>query len=212
MDRPRDPPPAGAASRAASLPGAPPVRVAGFALRPGSLGGARPHAGRPRRDAEFSGCPGPFLRARLRRCAGPRRAPPRAGDPHRGDGAGGRRWAPDPSVVGETGAPAPAVAPVPQLLAGRHRATSPEGRHRAATDTGAWPALVADPGAPVTSAGDSWSPSPGRSVDSRPLAPARDGRSVRVEAEPDLLTRPMRLDDLVPRSRKPRLDGFLSNA
>jgi hypothetical protein len=35
---------------------------------------------------------------------------------------------------------------------------------------------------------------------------------VRVEAEPDLLTRPMRLDDLVPRSRKPRLDGFLSNA
>jgi hypothetical protein len=33
-----------------------------------------------------------------------------------------------------------------------------------------------------------------------------------VEPEADLFTRPMRLNDLVPQSRKPRLDGSFSRA
>jgi hypothetical protein len=118
----------------------------------------------------------------------------------------GRRRA-DSRVVGETAEFSVVGA------AGRHRApASPtgSGRHRAA-DTGVWPAVVDTDGSP--SAGpaervvESWAP---RSDDTWP------GRL----AQPDLLTRPMRLDGpglsgsgrggSVPRPRAARLDDTLS--
>jgi hypothetical protein len=145
---------------------------------------------------------------------------------------GGRRRAPEPATAefGLPDAPSPAAAPSP----GRHRAPglAAAGRHRAA-DTGIWPAVPDDatgrlPG-PVAERVASAAPSGGgkrRADRSGPSAgapapawavPADEPataalRAARREPEPDLFTRPMRLDDLVPQSRKPRLDGFLSNA
>jgi hypothetical protein len=47
----------------------------------------------------------------------------------------------------------------------------------------------------------------------RPPVESPAPRSAGRDQEPDLLTRPMRLDDLAGQSRgKPRLDGFLSKA
>jgi hypothetical protein len=87
----------------------------------------------------------------------------------------------------------PAAVPVSP---GRHRAPAltAAGRHRAA-DTGIW-AAVADDATGRLSA----------PVGGRRAARRIDAR--RAEPEADLLTRPMRLDDLVPQSRKPRLDGL----
>lgn len=104
--------------------------------------------------------------------------------------SGGRRRAPE---VAGAGGPASTVPSSP----GRHRAPAPaadvdaEGRHRA-SDTGVWPAVrVQD------------APEP-----SQPAAPSLLGHPGE-----DLLTRPMRLDDIsgrVPRPRRPALEGRLA--
>jgi hypothetical protein len=150
--------------------------------------------------------------------------------------AGGRRRAPEPSTAEFTLPEAPVGVASP----GRHRASGGHGpvvpgRHRAA-DTGMWPAVTDDAtgrlAGPVdggelvasavpagggrrradraaAAAGVPAGPWSGRP----PVVDAPAGRrSAHRDAEPDLLTRPMRLDDLAGQSRKPRLDGFLSKA
>jgi hypothetical protein len=128
---------------------------------------------------------------------------------------GGRRRAPED---GDVQLVAAAQVPVP---AGRHRAPDDEGRHRAA-DTGVVGRSdefrlasvdgpqTSEPRRPVRPSGTGWSAPPARS----PRPEESVGRSEvcgsRTEAEPDLLTRPMRLSDHVPHSRRPRLDGSLS--
>jgi hypothetical protein len=79
------------------------------------------------------------------------------------------------------------------------------GRHRKA-DTGLLPAVT--------------DPTPGTAASARPALPSRlddtfGGRtrtawSAVGEAEPELLTRPMRLSDQIPHARRPRLDGSLT--
>ena len=129
--------------------------------------------------------------------AGRRRAPETDESP-----AEGRRRAPE--VTRTTGRP-----PVPP---GRHRAPADPGRHRTA-DTGLLPAvtqgaeLPAEKAPPVSGTGGrprvpavrtQSMPSPGAGRPAAPLAP-----------EPELLTRPMRLTDHAPHSRRPRVDGSL---
>lgn len=131
--------------------------------------------------------------------------------------AGGRRRAPEDQDVRPAAA---AAVPVPS---GRHRAPADEGRHRAA-DTGVVgraddfrTASVERRAVPETGrtarpgSGAAWSastvrtPRPEESSGGRP-----EVCGGRADAEPDLLTRPMRLSDRVPHSRRPRLDGSLS--
>jgi hypothetical protein len=117
---------------------------------------------------------------------------------------GGRRRAPEPAT-----AESPAVLPAP----GRHRAGDP-GRHRTA-DTGLFP-VVAD-GAGVSPADDRSAARPagaGRRMvpAARSVQSAEASRATWTAPEgldPELLTRPMRLGDQVPHSRRPRLDGSL---
>lgn len=116
--------------------------------------------------------------------------------------SGGRRRAAEPAT-----AERPAVPPSP----GRHRAAGDPGRHRTA-DTGLFAAVPAD-----ASPGSAESTSVGR----RPALPtradrpqeriqrARDGWAAPDGLEPELLTRPMRLTDQMPHSRRPRVDGSL---
>ncbi|MDT0276536.1 hypothetical protein [Blastococcus goldschmidtiae] len=140
---------------------------------------------------------------------------------------GGRRRAPEDADVQVVVA---AQVPVP---AGRHRAPGDEGRHRAA-DTEVF-AAVADEAEPVAAVSAEARPE----AESRPQAESRratrphvgGGWAVfartarpeesfgrpevctgRIDAEPDLLTRPMRLGDLGPSSgsRRPRVSGSLS--
>lgn len=122
--------------------------------------------------------------------------------------SGGRRRAP------EDGSSAPRTAPNPGA-AGRHRAPADPGRHRAA-DTGLLPAV--GPGGqdapttqrPAVREGRSIpSPRPARAAESLAAAPV-DAWSSSIDPEPELLTRPMRLSDLGPSSRRPRLDGSLA--
>lgn len=112
---------------------------------------------------------------------GRRRAPETAESP-----SVGRRRAPEvpesPSVGRRR---APEGAPAASATAGA------SGRHRASAD--AVPAAAA-PSAPV----------PGR-----PAIPSRDGWTAPEGMDSDLLTRPMRLSDHVPHSRRPRLGGSL---
>jgi hypothetical protein len=119
----------------------------------------------------------------------------------------GRRRAPEtgesPSV-GRRRAPeeAVAVASAPTASPGRHRApavTAPDpGRHRTA-DTGIFPVVsqAPRPARPPKSAAQ-----PQNSATSSP-----DGWTAPEGMEADLLTRPMRLSDHVPHSRRPRLGG-----
>jgi hypothetical protein len=138
--------------------------------------------------------------------------------------SGGRRRAPEePSVStgGRRRAPeGAAVAASPSAL-GRHRAPGAvggRGRHRTA-DTGLIP-VVSDQGAPPTVETRRATPStaernwtlptaraarPEESLAARP----REGWTTPVGLESDLLTRPMRLSDHAPDSRRPRLDGSL---
>jgi hypothetical protein len=53
------------------------------------------------------------------------------------------------------------------------------------------------------------SPRPGRAAESLSSGPV-DAWSASIDPEPELLTRPMRLSDLGPSSRRPRLDGSLA--
>jgi hypothetical protein len=121
--------------------------------------------------------------------------------------SGGRRRAPESAT-----AERPAVPPSP----GRHRAPgSPgdPGRHRTA-DTGLFPVVSAAGQAPSRdedSAGRSrWTLPAARAprVEQK-VERARDGWAAPDGLEPDLLTRPMRLSDQMPHSRRPRVDGSL---
>jgi hypothetical protein len=122
--------------------------------------------------------------------------------------SGGRRRAP------EDGSSAPRLASSAGA-AGRHRAPADPGRHRAA-DTGLLPKVTlgghdiptAQPPAVAEGRGIP-SPRSGRAAESLPAAPG-DSWSASVDPEPELLTRPMRLSDLGPHSRRPRLDGSLA--
>jgi hypothetical protein len=123
---------------------------------------------------------------------------------------GGRRRAPEDGNV--QAAPA-AKVPVPP---GRHRAPADEGRHRAA-DTGVMARVEERRDAPAEASADHRSPARqvAGAIWSAPAAcaprPEESFRRAEVcGAEPDLLTRPMRLSDHVPHSRRPRLDGSLS--
>jgi hypothetical protein len=109
--------------------------------------------------------------------------------------SGGRRRAPE---TAEQSPVADAPAPVDARPLGRHRAPAAvdAGRHRAAdTSTGLMAAV----------AGDRWSPPPPRS-ELPPAGPAV--RSAVAHAEPDLLTRPMRLEDGVGSARRSRRDSL----
>jgi hypothetical protein len=146
--------------------------------------------------------------------------------------AGGRRRAPEPEAVVEarSGAPRPAgrrraaeesaVAGTPQTAepttsaAGRHRAVAPvdAGRHRKA-DTGLLPAVrEAVPSVSVPAAAPSLRPTGPSRLDDTFGGRSRSAWSAVGEAEPELLTRPMRLSDNVPHSRRPRLDGAFTGA
>jgi hypothetical protein len=126
---------------------------------------------------------------------GRRRAPETAESP-----SVGRRRAPEEAV-------AVASAPVPPP--GRHRAPSATaapadpGRHRTA-DTGLFPVVSQTPDA-------AQAPQPARAQKAAQpqgsAAPAREGWTAPEGMEAELLTRPMRLSDHVPHSRRPRLGG-----
>ncbi|MGY2082175.1 hypothetical protein [Blastococcus sp. SYSU DS0539] len=124
---------------------------------------------------------------------------------------GGRRRAPEDSDV-----QADPAASVPAPPPGRHRAPAPEGlagRHRAA-DTGLIPVVPAESGADVPAAARddhprtvAWSVPPARSVHPVVAAPGGRGWTPPADIEADLLTRPMRLSDQIPHSRRPRVDA-----
>jgi len=136
--------------------------------------------------------------------------------------SGGRRRAPDtgsfvavvaaaapssapaaaPSTAVDVPSPASTMAPVGGGPRGRHRAPADPGRHRAA-ETGLLPLVPAEADRALPSA-----PTGARREQSLP-SPCEAGAGS-LDMEPDLLTRPMRLTDLVPHSRRPRVDGSLA--
>lgn len=121
-------------------------------------------------------------------------------------GRGGRRRAPE---VDEGPA---ATAAMPTSASGRHRApaaaASPAvGRHRAA-DTGHLPAaLVGGPAAARSGRSGAWTVPAAHAAQPVERRPVGHGWTPPADLEPDLLTRPMRLSDQAPHSRRPRLDG-----
>jgi hypothetical protein len=122
--------------------------------------------------------------------------------------SGGRRRAPEDAA--STARPASASA-----ASGRHRAPADPGRHRAA-DTGLLPAVSVGsddrPTAvrPAIGKGRPNLPSRAPRIAESPVPSPRDGWSAPADPEPELLTRPMRMSDLAPHSRRPRLDGSLA--
>lgn len=127
--------------------------------------------------------------------------------------AGGRRRAPEtgqlptvealaPGTAAASAAPPAAVSMTP--VRGRHRAPADPGRHRAA-DTGLFAVGAHDAPAP-TEAVAAAAATTGRSAEA-PTLPPRLEWAVPAGVEPDLLTRPMRLSDHAPHSRRPRVDG-----
>ena len=127
---------------------------------------------------------------------------------------GGRRRAPEDAAVASSG---------PAAMLGRHGAPAPvaasadAGRHRTA-DTGLFPA-IADTASGLKavrpSAGAATS-ARGRAIPAARPAPSEETRrssagswSAPSGLESELLTRPMRLSDHAPHSRRPRLDGSL---
>lgn len=141
----------------------------------------------------------------------------------------GRRRAPEEAPVA---APreASAVEPAPILAlpaaetgasAGRHRAPDDEGRHRAAdtevfaavTDaTDQFPAVEPEPRrtAARPHVGAGWVVPAARTARPEESYGRAEVCTGRIDAEPDLLTRPMRLSDLGASSRRPRLSGSRS--
>ena len=136
--------------------------------------------------------------------------------------SGGRRRAPEDTDVRV------AVAADVSVPAGRHRAPRDEGRHRAA-DTEIFAAIAAQDGSAAVASAASVDPAAESPRAARPHAGAAwsvpQARSARPEenygrpevcagrdAEPDLLTRPMRLGDLSASSRRPRVGGSLFGA
>ncbi|SDE74201.1 hypothetical protein SAMN05660485_01741 [Blastococcus fimeti] len=144
----------------------------------------------------------------------------------------GRRRAPEEALV--DGAAPVEVAPVADTsvrtvpaagttaAAGRHRAPDDEGRHRAAdtevfgavTDaTDQFPAVEPDRApeprrtAARPHAGAGWVVPGARAARPEESFGRAEVCTGRIDVEPDLLTRPMRLSDLAPSSRRPRLSG-----
>lgn len=132
---------------------------------------------------------------------------------------GGRRRAPEDAGIRAVAAADVSVPP------GRHRAARDEGRHRAA-DTEVLP-VIADEAARTTAepaeppAGESRRAARQHAGAGRSIPQARGARSEesygrpvvcsgRVDVEPDLLTRPLRLGDLSATARRPRVGGSLS--
>jgi hypothetical protein len=132
---------------------------------------------------------------------------------------GGRRRAPEDGDIQVVAAAEVAVPP------GRHRASRDEGRHRA-DDTEVFAAVadevgqVAAASVESTVAGESRRAARPHTGAGRSIPQARTARSEesygrpevcagRTDAEPDLLTRPMRLGDLSPGSRRPRVGSSL---
>jgi hypothetical protein len=147
------------------------------------------------------------------RAGGRRRAPEEAAEPS----SGGRRRAPEEPQVSTGGrrrAPegVETAASAPSAL-GRHRAAGAKGRHMA--DTGLLPAITDDAAAPRPTGRRA---APSTAEHHRVLPLARSARadeasgewSAPAGLEAELLTRPMRLSDHAPHSRRPRLDGSLS--
>jgi hypothetical protein len=129
---------------------------------------------------------------------------------------GGRRRAPEDADIQVVIAAEVAVPP------GRHRALRDEGQHRAA-DTGVLAAVAERPpasGQPTVAvelrraarwhAGGGWSIPQARAARPEESYDRPEVCAGRAEAEPDLLTRPMRLGDLSPSSRRPTVGGSLS--
>jgi hypothetical protein len=132
---------------------------------------------------------------------------------------GGRRRAPEDTDIRV------AVAADVSVPPGRHRAPRDDGRHRAA-DTEIFAAIADESGrgsgesaaagesrrAARPHAGAAWSVPQART----PRPEESYGRSEvcagPVDAEPDLLTRPMRLGDLSPNPRRPRVGNSLFGA
>jgi hypothetical protein len=145
---------------------------------------------------------------------GRRRAPEESAAP-----AGGRRRAPEAAQPAASAdrrrAPEPATAERSAVLPspGRHRAPADPGRHRTA-DTGLFPVVSATGQAPSKgeqpAEGSRWTVPPARGPRAvETVERARDGWAAPDGLEPDLLTRPMRLTDQIPHSRRPRVDGSL---
>lgn len=122
--------------------------------------------------------------------------------------AGGRRRAADtgtlPVVPGSEAQAQATEAPA----RGRHRAPADPGRHRRA-DTGF---LAVVSGDESTAAPDRPATSLEARTQSIPLVRRRESWTAPDHAEPDLLTRPMRLSDVQANSRRPRVDGSLAGA
>ncbi|MGY2067426.1 hypothetical protein [Blastococcus sp. SYSU DS0619] len=135
-------------------------------------------------------------------------------------GPGGRRRAPE-----DAGVQVAAAASVPVPPSGRHRAPAPDavaGRHRAA-DTAFLATVAGDVAAaaaevPAASRDDhpdtaAWSVPAARGALPVETNPGGRGWPPPAGLEADLLTRPMRLSDQVPQSRRrPRVHGGLGGA
>ncbi|TFV86829.1 hypothetical protein [Blastococcus sp. CT_GayMR16] len=113
-----------------------------------------------------------------------RRRAPEGGEP-----PVGRRRAP------ENSAPLAGAAPAPSP--GRHRAPGDLGRHRTA-DTGLFPAVSPRAASPA--------PRPAQPQKAASVA-SPEGWTDPTGTDADLLTRPLRLSDHVPHSRRPRVGG-----
>jgi hypothetical protein len=136
----------------------------------------------------------------------------------------GRRRAPETvqeEAVAVDAATATAVDPAGP--SGRHRAPDDEGRHRAADTevfaavsdaTEQLPAVQAAPALEPRRAarphvGAGWSVPSARTARPEESYGRSEVCTGRIDPEPDLLTRPMRLSDLAPHSRRPRVGGSL---
>jgi hypothetical protein len=122
---------------------------------------------------------------------------------------GGRRRAPETAERPATPASPPAVTPAAEARPlGRHRAPAEVGRHRAA-DTGLLTPVPAEPGRDdaLIQPADRWAPPPPRS-ELPPAGPVVRPNSARAQADVDLFTRPMRLDDAVGSARRSRRDSL----
>jgi hypothetical protein len=122
--------------------------------------------------------------------------------------AGGRRRAAETGTTPAVPAGGTSVPPTASPARGRHRAPADPGRHRKA-DTGLFSVVsdAQDAAGPVR-------PSASRAARTESIPPLRRRETWTApdDDEPDLLTRPMRLSDHQPNSRRPRVNGSLAGA
>jgi hypothetical protein len=120
--------------------------------------------------------------------------------------AGGRRRAAETGTMPAVPTGGTSVHATASPARGRHRAPADPGRHRKA-DTGLF-AVVSGEQPAVGPAG----PSASRAARTESIPPVRrrEAWTAPDDDEPDLLTRPMRLSDHQPNSRRPRVDGSLA--